>query len=158
MIYTVKSVKLPSTVKRIDDRAFFYCKTLLSVEIPTGSVSIGNDAFGDCPAIITYSDGTLWNDETEDERQDAPYDYVFLKDYGMLPGENVYTVGSGKKDLVLRGSIKDGVTVRIDPSVENIREISLGALRVSFDKTSDYVNHAWKTDYRYPIFYQWRFD
>ena len=39
---------LPSTLKEIGDRAFYYCTSLTEIEIPDGVTSIGKQAFYSC--------------------------------------------------------------------------------------------------------------
>jgi hypothetical protein len=40
-------------VKKIDDWAFYYCKSLTSVTIPDGVTSIGMEAFGHCTSLAS---------------------------------------------------------------------------------------------------------
>ena len=46
------SIHLPNSIKTIGDWAFSRCHSLTSVTMPDGC-SIGEDAFEDCPAVIT---------------------------------------------------------------------------------------------------------
>lgn len=41
----VESVRLPSTLKRVEDNTFWNCKHLKNVEIPTGVECLGNCCF-----------------------------------------------------------------------------------------------------------------
>ncbi len=46
-----KYVVLPSTVLRIEDRAFAYCENMVSISLPESLVSIGTDAFTICKKL-----------------------------------------------------------------------------------------------------------
>lgn len=50
---TLVSVELPSTIKRIDNQAFFDCQSLKSITIPNGLTSIGTRAFGNCSSLTS---------------------------------------------------------------------------------------------------------
>lgn len=52
---TLKSLKVPSTVTSIGDGAFTYCKGLETVELLPGLVSIGIGAFTSCDKITTIN-------------------------------------------------------------------------------------------------------
>ena len=49
----LKSVKLPSTLKTIGDKAFLNHPSLTEIEIPEGVTSIGQNAFSNCEALTT---------------------------------------------------------------------------------------------------------
>lgn len=44
----IKSVTLPSTLKRIGERAFFNCKSLHYIKLQDGITEIGDKAFASC--------------------------------------------------------------------------------------------------------------
>ena len=45
---TIKTIKLPSSLKTLGENAFEWCKNLESIVLPNGLQTIGNDAFSDC--------------------------------------------------------------------------------------------------------------
>lgn len=47
----IKKVFIPSSVKRIGERAFACCERLLEIEIPAGVEVIGKEAFSDCHSL-----------------------------------------------------------------------------------------------------------
>ena len=47
------SVKLPSSLERIDSLAFLHCTALESIEIPENVTYIGSSAFADCTSLKT---------------------------------------------------------------------------------------------------------
>lgn len=48
---TVKKVTIPSSVKKIEARAFWKCESLESVSLEDGIETVGEGAFADCPKI-----------------------------------------------------------------------------------------------------------
>ena len=93
---SVKSVRIPKSVKEIDNNAFCFCNSLQSVIIEQGVESIGAYAFFGCPALSTV---------------DVPYSVVNIgfRAFGYVPNDN----GEGAKKI--EGFIlkRDGV-----PSIE----------------------------------------
>ena len=51
-----KQIVLPETLKYIEDNAFYDCKSLLSLNIPDGVVSIGDSAFAGCDSLLFKSE------------------------------------------------------------------------------------------------------
>lgn len=51
----LRSIEIPTTIKRINDRAFAYCFDLVQVIIGEGLTSIGKEAFKNCYKIETVS-------------------------------------------------------------------------------------------------------
>lgn len=49
----VTGVKIPDTVVAIEERAFFYCTTLVEIQLGNSVESIGNEAFEGCVALAT---------------------------------------------------------------------------------------------------------
>lgn len=70
--YHVISVDLPSTIQRIEKRAFSGCEELISVNLPEGLISISDGAFNNCsslpsitiPTTITYIGEAAFRDCT----------------------------------------------------------------------------------------------
>ena len=58
----LSSVKIPNSVKRIGNYAFYYCVNLESIEIPNSVVFLGQDAFGYCKSLTNI---TIPNSMTE---------------------------------------------------------------------------------------------
>ena len=50
---SLADIKLPSTLTNIGDNAFYYCSSLTSVTIPSSVTTIGKNAFLDCNNITT---------------------------------------------------------------------------------------------------------
>lgn len=48
---TIKSVKIPNSIRYIKDAAFAVCKKLYSITIPEGVEYIGEKAFMGCPGL-----------------------------------------------------------------------------------------------------------
>lgn len=44
----ISSVSIPSSIKRIEDKAFYYCKNLTSIVIPSTVEYVGTNAFEEC--------------------------------------------------------------------------------------------------------------
>jgi formylglycine-generating enzyme required for sulfatase activity len=65
---SLRSVKIPASVKRIGDRAFFGCKGLEQIELANTKIVLGANAFNDCDSLNEDSKKLL--NET---------DYVFVK-------------------------------------------------------------------------------
>ncbi|MBR0509637.1 MAG: leucine-rich repeat protein, partial [Clostridia bacterium] len=53
--FRIQTVKIPSSVKSIGERAFSSCNALVSVNLPTSVISIGKYAFSSCNALISVS-------------------------------------------------------------------------------------------------------
>ncbi|MBE6641117.1 MAG: hypothetical protein E7619_05985 [Ruminococcaceae bacterium] len=155
--YVVRTVKLPDTVKRIDDRAFFYCANLVSVQLPNSLEHMGKNVFDMTEAKVFNGDGTLWQEEkaeTPSEPVDNT-DKIKLDNYGKLPGEQVYTVGAEVKDLVLTGTVAGDILISIDRGVEKISNITLGRLHIDFTKNADYSSDGVdKRNYLSPEYYR----
>ena len=64
---SLKSVKIPNSVKSIGDFAFTDCSNLKTVEIPNSVISVGIFAFADCSGLTIYceaeSEPIGWNDD-----------------------------------------------------------------------------------------------
>ena len=54
---SLKSVTLPSTITTIHDQAFQFCTQLASVVIPDAVTTIGDNAFGSCSALTSVTLG-----------------------------------------------------------------------------------------------------
>ena len=52
---TIKTIKLPSSLKTLGENAFEWCKNLESIVLPNGLQTIGNDAFRDCTNLKSLS-------------------------------------------------------------------------------------------------------
>lgn len=50
---SIREVVIPDGVEIIEENAFEYCHSLVSIEISNSVTSIGDSAFRDCSALIT---------------------------------------------------------------------------------------------------------
>ncbi len=51
LLSDVESIKIPNTVTRIRDRAFYYCYYLKEITLPESLTYLGNNAFNDCKSL-----------------------------------------------------------------------------------------------------------
>lgn len=58
----LESVKLPSTLKTIDDCAFYSCRSLKDLVLPSGLTSVGDLAFAECSSLnyVTMPEGITY--------------------------------------------------------------------------------------------------
>ena len=52
---SLTSIEIPSGVTSIVSNAFYYCSSLTSIEIPSSVTSIGNDAFDSCSSLTSIT-------------------------------------------------------------------------------------------------------
>ena len=69
-----KSITLPSSLSFISGALFLGCSQLTTIHIPVSVTSIGNNAFADCPSLMTVTypgSKTQWDDITKGRNSDV---------------------------------------------------------------------------------------
>ena len=61
------SIVIPSSVTKISDYAFYYCKNLTSIDIPSSVTSIGNNSFYGCSKLTIRVDENNQNYSTSED-------------------------------------------------------------------------------------------
>ena len=88
---TLKTLRLPDTVTRIKDSAFWDCSSLKNIDIPEGVVSIGQHSFGSCDSAERVTiPSTL-----KDIGADAFTDCYGVKEYRVAAGNPNYCSSGG---------------------------------------------------------------
>ena len=130
----LKSVTLPNSITRIDNRVFGYCSKLSDITIPKSVISIGEEAFYDCSKLTNiYYNGTeeQWNSIILESGNEALENATIH--YNNTPTDPLeyltYTISHGEVWIT---GCDDRVTEVIIPNEINgfpVTEITMGAFR-----------------------------
>lgn len=133
----VTSVKLPSTLTTISDRAFYGADKLVSVTIPDSVTTIGNDAFHNCDNLTTVTFDTV-NSKLESLGNNAFSSDKKLNNV-MLPynlvkiGDNAFSGCSALATITFNGydkiTLEDGTPqLVLNPKANSkLEELGIGA-------------------------------
>ncbi|MDD5999566.1 MAG: leucine-rich repeat domain-containing protein, partial [Lachnospiraceae bacterium] len=104
----VQSITIPSSVKRIEQFAFYYCNKLIRLEMAEGITTLGREAFSHCtslsdvriPSTLTdFAGGVFWYTPWLDSARNEREDHLVIRNNILMDG--LFATG----DLVLPDEI-----------------------------------------------------
>ena len=117
----LRSIYIPSSVKRIGKRAFLGCSGITSVTIQDTQTCIGKDAFSQCPGLVKESPSKNSNSKSSDI--DTGKELYINKKDGLVYAENVLVGYCSKSNYENELKIKKGTIKISDNALAGNEEI-----------------------------------
>lgn len=120
----VTGVKIPDSVTQINEKAFYFCMTIVEVEFGSGVLEVGDEAFEGCFALtkVSLNQGLKSIGEMAFGNTPSLVD-VSLPDSLEFMGEGAFVL-SGIKELTIPGSVKT-IEEQVFSTCSNLERIVL---------------------------------